>query len=418
MSFQVAGVNHTTASLELREKLAVPTDDLPASLRRLRRECALEELVVLSTCNRLEIYFRGEADSVICHLCETGGFPARKAHDVIYCHKGAAAAEHLFSVAAGLDSMILGETEVLAQCKSAYETALEAGATGPVLNAAFQQAFVAAKRVHSETPISRGHTSVGSVGTALVRKVFDDLAARTVLVIGAGTMAFNTLENLAALRPSEIVVANRSVKKGRMLAGKFSGRAARLSSVPALLRTADVVVAAAWSPEYIVTRKLLREAADGRDGPLVILDIAVPRNVEPSAGELPGVALYNIDSLQDTADQNAKARKRAYPRAQKIVREEAARFEKRMAERTVAPLIASLKGKARRIAAAEARTAVKRLESGAAPADEIQRLARIIANKLLHAPISALKEAAANGGAQGLAEAARRLHGLKDDAQE
>ena len=289
MSFQVAGVNHRTASLELREKLAVPADDLPASIKRLRRECALESLVVLSTCNRLEFYFRGEVDSVISHLAAVGGFPAREAHNVIYSHKGAAAAEHLFSVTAGLDSMILGETEVLAQCKWAYETALEAGTTGPVLNAAFQQAFLAAKRVHSETPISRGHTSVGSVGTALVRKVFADLTARTVLVIGAGTMACNTLENLAALKPSEIVVANRSVKKGRALAAKFSGRAARLSSVPALLKTADVVVASASSPRHIITRTLLGEATHGRDEPLVILDIAVPRNVEPCAGELPGV---------------------------------------------------------------------------------------------------------------------------------
>jgi len=418
MILQVAGANHRTASLELRERLAACAGDLPAGLKRLRRECALEEVAVVSTCNRLEFYFVGDASRVMALMAQSGGFPPREAHNVIYHHEGEAAAEHLFAVAAGLDSMIVGETEILAQCKSAYEEALKEGVTGAILNAAFQQAFVAAKRVHSETAVSRGHASVGSVGAALAREFFGGLEGRSVLVIGAGTMACNTLENLARLGPSQIVVANRSVKKGRMLGARFSGRAARLSSVPQLLKTADVLVTSASSRRYLVTAEVLRRAVANRSKPLLILDIAVPRNVEPASGELAHVRLYNIDSLQEMAEKNVRGRKKACSHARRIVREEAARFEKHLGERAAAPLIAQLKRKAGRIAAGEVRNALKRLESGAAPADEIERIAHSITNKFLHAPITALKAAAVNGGVQRLAEAARKLHGLKDDAEQ
>ncbi len=417
MSFSVAGVSHNTASLELREKLAVVAGDLRSSLAAIRRKCALDELVVLSTCNRLEFYFRGDGDQVIAHMAAAGGFPVHEAHNVIYRHDGEAAARHLFSVAAGLDAMIFGETEVLAQCKAAYEAALTAGATGAVLNAAFQQAFLTAKRVHCETAISRGHTSVGSVAAALVRRIFGGLDGRGVLVIGAGTMASNTLENLARLGPREVVIANRSIPRARELAGRFGGRAARLSSVESLLEETDVVVASASSASHIVTRDLLESVSLRRKSPFLILDIAVPRNVEPAVAELSGVSLYNIDSLKETADKNAKARKRASAMAHRIVSEEAGSFESLMAERRVAPLVAELKEMARKIASSEVRAALRRVESGAVAADEIEKLAHRVANKILHAPVAALKQAAANGGAERLADAARKLHGLKDDAQ-
>ncbi|MCD6406104.1 MAG: glutamyl-tRNA reductase [Planctomycetes bacterium] len=413
MTLEVAGADHRSVPLEVREKVAVPGEILTARLRDMRRCGRLTELVIISTCNRVEFYYRGSREALFDYVASTCGISVAEAEGLLYHYSGAEAAAHLFAVAAGLESMVLGETEVLSQCKAAYEEALAAGTTGPVTNAAFQRAFAAAKRVHSETAISRGRTSIGSIAATLAREEFGMLSDRTVLVIGAGTMARNTLQNLARLAPGRIVVANRSVKKAALLARSFGGRAARLSSLPRLAVQADVIVAAAARASYILTAKaLVRSQKERKGAPCLILDIAVPRNVEPSAQKVKGVSLFNIDSLRELAHRNASARKRARGKAHRIIEAQAKDFEEHLAQRALAPVISALEEKARALAAGEVRRALRRIASGVSPGEEISILADRLVGKLLHAPVSALKESLAKGDTEALCEAAKRLHGL------
>ncbi|MHC4713866.1 MAG: glutamyl-tRNA reductase [Planctomycetota bacterium] len=415
MSFEVVGASHKTASLELRERITLGAEDR-ATLRRLKRDLCLDELVVLSTCNRFELYFIGCADSVVEFLAGRGGFPPAEAHNVMYGRGGAEAALHLFSVAAGLDSMVVGETEVLSQCKSAYEAALAAGVTGPVLNAAFQRAFEAAKKVHRRTALSRGRISVGSLAKALVSGKFGDLSGRTLVVIGAGTMARNALANLSELDPDEIIVVNRSRKSAAPLARKFGARTEILSRLAGILAKADVVVASAASPKAILTAGAVRRSQKKRGyRPCFLLDIAVPRNIDLAAGDVKGVTLLNIDSLQGLADRNAGARRRECPKARRIIETEAAKLERLLAERTVAPVITALQSKMDAVAEREVRRSLKRLKAGAAPEEELRKLATALSKRFLHGPVSALKEAAANGGAQEISRAALKLYGLAEN---
>ncbi len=413
MTLEVAGIDHKSVPLEVREKVAVPGEILTARLRDMHRCCRLGELVIISTCNRVEFYYCGDREAVFDYVASACGISASEAGSLLYYYGGTEAVAHLFAVASGLESMVLGETEVLSQCKAAYEKALAAGTTGPVTNAAFQRAFAAAKRVHSETGISRGRTSIGSIAAALAREQFGTLSDRAVLVIGAGTMALNMLQNLARLAPGRIVVANRSVKKAALLARRFGGHAARLSSLPRLAVEADVIVAAAASLSYILTTKAVVRSQEEREGAAcLIFDIAVPRNVEPSAQEVKGVSLFNIDSLRELAQRNAAARKRARGKARRIVEAQAKDFEKLLAQRALLPVISALEEKARALAAGEVRTALRRLASGVSPEEEISILADRLVGKLLHAPVSALRESLARGDAEALCEAVKRLHGL------
>jgi len=417
---EVIGANHKTSPLEVRERLAVSSESLPEALKSLKSACDLSELAILSTCNRVEFYFQrpGGGEQLGHHLAAIAGLSREAVRASVYHLKGDNAIRHLFCVAAGLDSMALGETEVLSQCKSAYEAALGAGTTGGVLNPLFQRAFGAAKRVHSVTGVSKGKTSIGSVSLALVTREIGDLTGAVVLVVGAGAMAENALAHITTLGTPKVVIANRSRERSRVLAERFSGETVGLNEVGATLASAQVVITSTSGAKFLLTQEMVAKARKRSAQPLFLLDLSVPRNVEPSVGKLAGVKLFNIDDLKDLADAARTVRKKELDKATVIIDEEVALFNEWMASQQVMPVVRALKEKAARLEEREVAAALKNIEKGASPEAQIRILAKRLTSRLLHDPLCALKGAARSGDeVEALACAARKLHGIGENGQ-
>jgi glutamyl-tRNA reductase len=327
MRFFVAGVNYKTAPVELREKLAVKLSDLVSRARHLKRIEDLDEIVLLSTCNRVEIYaavseHADRSSSVLESLC----VEPLDLRSQAYFHEDADAVRHLFHVAAGLDSMVLGETEITGQVKQAYEIARAAQLTGGTLNRLFQKAFQAAKEVRSQTGIGRGTTSVGSVSVELAAKVFrDDFSARSVIIIGAGQMAEACVRHLAKRGAHSILVSNRSFDRAVKLAEEFNGRAVRFEECLAAMANADIVVAATGCPKTLLHRPDVEALmAKRRNRPLILIDISVPRNIEASVQRIDNVYLYNIDDLEEIVRENVRAREQQLALCHQIIEAHAA----------------------------------------------------------------------------------------------
>ncbi len=335
MKLFVAGLSYKTTPVEMREKLAVHRSRLQCSGCRLKLRGGLEEVVLLSTCNRVEIY----------------GVTSRMDHDLsrlfqnlaqndeldfsphLYVKEGAAAAEHLFSVASGLDSLVIGETEITGQVKHAYQTAQEAKLTGKRLNRAFQAALQTAKAVRTETGIGRGATSVGSVAVELAEKVFDaDLNAKTIMIIGAGKMGEACVKHLAKRGAKSVLVSNRSIERAEKLAAEFGGRAVRMEESRQALIAADIVVTSTSSPDYVLKRAEIEALLpERRNRPLVLVDIAVPRDIDPAIQSLPGVFLYDIDDLEAIVRENTRNREQELARCRSIIAGRAAELLARIA---------------------------------------------------------------------------------------
>ncbi len=415
---EVIGASHKTAPLELRERLAREAAGGPGGLRRLRDARHLEELAVISTCNRVEFYVRTrpEANHFGHHVAAVACLSREAVSSALYHSAGADAARHLFAVASGLDAMVVGETEILGQCKAAYQAARAAGTAGTMLNALFQRAFTAAKRVHSETGISRGKVSLGSVAASLMRREIGCLPGRRVLVVGAGAMAESVLAGVAC-EGVAVTVANRTGERGERLAARFNARAADLADLAALLPEADIVITSTSGDSYLVTPGMALAAAGRRREPLVVLDVSVPRNVDPACASVAGVRLFNIDDLKGAAEANLAVRREKLDKAFGIVDEEVKGFEVWLAEREVVPVVRRLRERAKRTADAELEAALRNVAKGAAAGDEMRKLARRLTNKFLHEPLSALKAAADSEDAERLADAARRLHGIRDNGE-
>ena len=328
MKLFVAGLSYKTAPVELREKLAVHRSRLQCSGCRLKLRGQLSELVLLSTCNRVEIYgvtprATHELPDLFQELADDRSFDF---YPYIYLHEGLDAAKHLFSVASGLDSLVLGETEITGQVKHAYQSAQVAGLTGKKLNRAFQAALSVAKSVRTETGIGRGATSVGSVAVELAEKVFDaDLAAKTVMIIGAGKMGEACVKHLAKRGAQSVLVSNRSPERAEKLAAEFGGRAVSGAETRAALIAADIVVTSTSSPGYVLNRSDIEAVLPARgQRPLILVDIAVPRDVDPAIQQLPNVFLYDIDDLEAIVRENTKCRTQELARCQTIIHRRAA----------------------------------------------------------------------------------------------
>ncbi|HOX55552.1 MAG TPA: glutamyl-tRNA reductase [Candidatus Paceibacterota bacterium] len=337
MKLFLAGLSYRTAPVELREKLAVHPSRLRCSGCRLKVGGNLDELVLLSTCNRVEIY--GVAEKVngnIQRLFEqfSTGEADLAAH--LYVKEGAEAIEHLFSVASGLDSMVLGETEITGQVKQAYLAAQAAKLTGRVTNRLFQTALQAAKEIRTQTGIGRGATSVGSVAVELAERIFDrDLATRTVMILGAGKMGEACVRHLAKKGARSILVSNRSYDRALNLAAEFGGRAVRFDDCLPAMAAADIVVSSTGSPQTILHREeVARVMARRRDRPLFLIDIAVPRDIAPDVEQLDSVYLYNVDHLEAIVRENVRQREQELARCRAIISERTAAL---MARLTPAP---------------------------------------------------------------------------------
>lgn len=333
MPFVVAGISHKTAPVSVREKLAFPEGEITAALGRLKSSGVATEAVVLSTCNRVELYAAGNGDLSVLSRRLRAFLGADRGFDgdlvpVTYTHADTAALEHLFRVASGLDSLVLGETEILGQLKKSYSVALESGHTGGVLNKAFQRAFSVAKRVRTETQIQRGNTSVAAVAVDLAERIFDNLADREVLVIGAGDTSEKTARALLSRGARSILVSNRTFDRAAALAEELGGRAIHFDEWEREFSRVDIVVSATGAPHYILDRpKLERLLRPRGNRPLLLIDLAVPRDIDPVVTMINDVFLANVDDLQAVADSAARQRREELARCEEMIRTTAAEFQ-------------------------------------------------------------------------------------------
>jgi glutamyl-tRNA reductase len=336
MNLFCVGISHHTATVETRERYADA-----CSAETLRKAIGCSESLMLATCNRVEVYAAGEQSiptaEVLRALQQCGAEEVENA-DAFYRHDGGACAEHLFRVVAGLDSMVIGETEILGQVKKAYESARASASAGPLLHRLFQRAFRVAKQVRSNTDITRGAVSVGSVAVDLAVKIFGDLRDRSVLILGAGETSERTARALSSRGVSDIRVSNRSLERAENLAGLVHGRAVSLEDWMAQCREIDILISSTSADEPVVTPELLAPMLRGRaDRPLFIIDIAVPRDVAPEVNEMEGVYLYDIDSLQSIAEQSLALRRQQISAAEKIIAEHVADFAARFDATSLPP---------------------------------------------------------------------------------
>ncbi|MGB1016735.1 MAG: glutamyl-tRNA reductase, partial [Nannocystaceae bacterium] len=417
------GLNHKTASVELRERLAMGAEDIRELYGPLQG-AGLGEVMVVSTCNRVEIYGVCEearvGDRVLEALASLRSLDLGELRSHTFVRSAASAARHIFRVAASLESMVVGEPQILGQVKEAYELAKREQTVGAVLDRCMSMAFRGAKRVRTETEIARGAASVSSVAVDLAMSIFGELRSCGVLLVGAGEMAQQAGVYLRAGGASELTVVNRSSERGERLAREIGGHYMPWDQLEQQLRRADIVVTSTGSTQPVIDRELMKRVLRARRGKAVFLvDIAVPRDVAPDVGNLEQVFLYNIDDLQGIVHDNMRARSAEADRASGLVDEEVDNFLSWQRTRAIGPLIASLQRHARGIVEAElARTKSKLDTLDAGQQEVVHALVRGVVKKLLHQPMVNLRAAASEGTQSGvdLATALEELFALKTDS--
>jgi glutamyl-tRNA reductase len=413
------GVSHKTAPLDLRERLSLTEGSAVGALRELTASEGIHEAAAISTCNRTELYLvvsdTVEAESTALGvLTRQAEIPPTDLLGHLYSRRGVEAADHLFRVTAGLDSMIVGEAEIQGQVKRAYELALVEGATGPILNRLFRGALAAGGRVREETQIGEKGLSIPSVAVELARRTLGDLAERRVLVVGAGETAELVARALVARGVATVFVANRHYDRAIGLAQRFDGEAVRFEELPAQLEEADIVVTATNSPHHIIERDGLAQVMSTREGrPLLLVDIAVPRDIEPACRELGGVSLHDIDDVQQIAERNASGRQAEARRAEPIIAAELNRFERWHASLEVVPTVRAMRERGDEVVRRVLAENEGRWESvSEADRERLAAMAKAIASRLLHEPTLRMKRAAGSDEAYLYVSALRELFGL------
>jgi glutamyl-tRNA reductase len=424
MTLALVGGTHRTVPLDLRERLAFSADQAAVALARFRDRFPGREGVLLSTCNRVEFYAAGEpgaeppqAEQLVSFLAECRGIEAGMLAPVLARERGEGVARHLFSVAAGLDSMVLGEPQILAQVKQAWALAQDSRTAGPLTGEMFQAALRTAKRVATETALGRERVSIPSVAVAdFASAVFERFDDKRVLLLGAGKMAAETLRYLREAGARDVTVVNRTAGRAVELAARLGARPGRFDELVAELAHADLVVSTTGSTEPVVTLDAFRAVESGRDGrSLVVLDLAVPRDFDPRIGERPGVWLYSVDDLAAACDANRKSRQREMPAALAIVEEETRRFMGDLHHRSTAPVIEQLRAGWSETGEAELDRLFRRLPGlDDAQQAEIRQAFERYAAKLLHPPLASLRSESRSGPPHGLLDALKRLFDLKD----
>ncbi|MGV8058117.1 MAG: glutamyl-tRNA reductase [Smithellaceae bacterium] len=415
------GLNHKTAPLAVREKLFAGCQEENNLLSELVAMDGVREAMYLSTCNRIEVLacVDGQSDTVqkLCDLLtKNGGLTQKESTDCIYAYCDEEAVRHLFRVASSLDSQVMGETQILGQVKNAYRQALEKNFTGVVINRLLHRAFRTAKRVRSETAIAVNPVSVSFAAVTLAKKIFGSLTGKKVLLIGAGEMAELTGMHLVTSGVAEIIIANRSPGQALTLAEKFHGRALSLDALEEALIEADIVISSTGAPSYVVSADLIRQIHHKRKNRLLFLiDVAVPRDVDPLSGNVENVYLYNIDNLQDIVDENMDVRKKEACKAETIVEEEVKRYVDWVCELEAVPTIVLLRSKVEgivQVEMAKAKPWLKELNAG--DQQKVEILVNSIVNKLLHHPVTALKEESSEFDSANIAALTRQLFHLDE----
>ena len=421
MSVVVIGLNHRTMPLELFERMTVDGARLPKALHDLSSRQHLGEVAVLSTCNRTEVYalaerFHGAYRDVRDFFAELAFVGPEEFADHLYVHYDADAVRHLFSVSAGIDSAVLGEAEILGQVRNAWDRANDEHTSGPVLNLLFRHAIETGKRVRTDTDIGRGTASVSHAAVQMAAAHLGDLPGRKVLIMGAGEMAEGMAMALQRAGVSDVYVTNRTWSRARDLAARIGGQALRLSDLPLALAEVDLLLSSTGASVPVVEADDFTAVLDGRNGrPMLVVDIAVPRDIDPGVGDLPGVTLLDIGDLRAFAQQGVERRTGELTAASSIVEEEIDRYISASSARSAAPVVGALHQWAEGLRDAE----LARFEARLGGLDDRQReaveaLAKGLVNKLLHRPTVTLKEHAGSPTGDRLAEAVRQLYDLDD----
>ena len=395
MSLYTLGLNHQTAPLDVRERVAFSPDAVGHALRDLLARPKVREAAILSTCNRTEVYVHGtDPQPVVRWLEEFHRVPADSLSPYLYTLSRDRAVTHAFRVASGLDSMVLGEPQILGQMKQAVRHAASAGSLGFVLNRLFQRTFAVAKDVRTQTDIGSASISMAAAAVKLAERIFPAISGQRLLLIGAGDMIELTATHFAARAPKSITIANRTLERGRELAARFGAEAITLNELPERLPEFDIVVTCTASTLPILGKGLLERVVKARrQSPIFIVDLAVPRDVEPEAALLNDVFLYSVDALAEIVKDNLQIRKEAVAQAEDMIAAQAGHFLRWLEGRTVVPTITALHGHHDQMRAAELERAKKQLAGGAAPGEVLDQLARGLTNKFLHAPTQALSQA-------------------------
>ena len=416
MSVIVVGLNHRTVPLELLERMTVPAERLPKALHDLVSRENVTEAVVLSTCNRTEIYataerYHGAVGDIRASLSETTHVAPEDFAGHLYEFHDAAAVAHLFAVAAGLDSAVVGESEILGQVRQAWESATGEGAAGPALHLLFRHALEVGKRARTETGIGRALTSVSSAAVALAAERLGTLEGKRVLVLGAGEMGEGMVSALASAGVGEILVVNRTPERAQALAHAVGGRAVSLFELPNALVEVDLLLTSTGAQSVIVEHGDIERVVEQRAGrELLIIDAAVPRDVDPAAAQVPGVTLLDMDDLRSFAEVGLAERRREAVKARAIVDEEVERFRDASTARQVAPVVSALREQFEAIRVAEVDRVGRKLSDAERAA--LDALSRSVVAKLLHEPTVRLKDAAGTVRGERLADALRELFGL------
>jgi len=420
MALTVVGVNHRGASLEVRERLAYRTSEVDAALQQLRWDAEAREIVLLSTCNRTEIYLVESdtaAEPVVWRELSSRLGGGTDASTLGYVRRDREAARHLFRVASGLDSMVLGEAQIHGQVRDAWEQCRTQ--SGPILNRLFQTSLAVAGRVRSETAISRGAASVSSAAVQLAKQIFGSLAGTRAMILGAGEMAELALESLSGQGVRTSIVANRTFERAVELAERYAAVAMRYDDCWAALADVDVLVCSTAAPKAVVFAEHVRPALAARgDRPLCILDIAVPRDVDPAVGELENVFLYNLDDLQAVVSANVERRRDQMPTAERLIDGEVVRFWDWVGGLAAVPVLSEMRARMEVLRERELADALRRLRN--LPPEEravVEEFSRTLMNKFLHEPSVRLRAAAAEARGLGVVDTARYLFGLEQAAE-
>jgi glutamyl-tRNA reductase len=395
MSLFTLGLNHQTAPVAVRERIAFTPEALGHALRDLLGRPKVKEAAILSTCNRTEVYLRAEEPAPAARWLEDfHRVPADSLRPYLYTLPREKAVTHAFRVASGLDSMVLGEPQILGQMKQAVRHAESAGTLGLVLNRLFQRTFAVAKDVRTNTDIGSASISMAAASVKLAERIFPSIGSERVLFVGSGEMIELTATHFAARSPKSITIANRTLERGRQLAERFRAEAITLTELPERLPEFDIIVSCTASALPILGKGLLERVVKARrHEPVFIVDLAVPRDVEPEAAELDDVFLYTIDDLSHVIKDNLQIRKESVAQAEQMIATQAESFLRWLEGRTVVPTITALQGHYNALRTAELERARRMLAGGAAPAEVLEQLARGLTNKFLHAPTQALNKA-------------------------
>jgi glutamyl-tRNA reductase len=410
------GLSHHTAPLEVREKLAIDPSELAAALGELRAQAGLSEAMLISTCNRVELYACAEsAPSASLAVREflSRRVPDKDLSSHLYEHSGKAVAKHAFRVASSLDSLVVGEPQILGQVKDAFTLAEGAGSIGALLGRCMHRAFAVAKRVRSETGIAAGAVSVSSIACDLAKSIFGELTGRRVVLVGAGEMSEGAARALAA-QGTLLTVVNRNQERARAVAEACGGEPREFELLSQELVSADVVITSTSSPRYVITRELMQGVVKARrHRPLFLIDIAVPRDVDPRVENMDNVFLFDIDDLEQVANQNIAARKREAEQAERIVEEEVSAFEEWQRSLDLTPTLVALRQRVKAVLRAEIDRTLPRLKSlSDAEKKSLDAMCDAMVNKLLHRPLTELKKSRGEPDGAQLLESVTRLFDL------